>query len=93
MAFSVNSVCHIFGRRDYAADDESRNNFLCGIFSGGEGFHNNHHAFPTSARHGLEWWQPDLAWYVIKLMEWTGLAWNVKQPSRAALEQKRVPLG
>lgn len=90
MAFSVNSICHMVGRRDYESGDQSRNNFLCGIFSGGEGFHNTHHAFPTSARHGLEWWQPDLAWYVIRLMEITGLAWNVKLPSASALQQKRI---
>ena len=90
MAFAVNSICHLIGRQDFQASDQSRNNFLCGIFSGGEGFHNNHHAFPTSARHGLQWWQPDLAWYVIRLMEATGLAWNVKRPSAAAMAEKRL---
>jgi len=90
MAFAVNSICHMFGRRDFIASDQSRNNFLCGIFSGGEGFHNNHHAFPTSAQHGLKWWQPDLAWYVIRLMELTGLAWNVKRPSAAAMAEKQL---
>lgn len=90
MAFSVNSICHMLGRRDFQTTDQSRNNFLCGIFSGGEGFHNNHHAFPTSARHGLEWWQPDLAWYVIRLMELTGLVWNVKVPDAAAMSTKRT---
>jgi len=89
MAFSVNSICHMIGQRDYQTNDHSRNNFLCGIFSGGEGFHNNHHAFPTSARHGLEWWQPDLAWYLIRLMELLGLAWNVKAPDAAMKKQKR----
>ncbi|MFN8706000.1 MAG: acyl-CoA desaturase [Planctomyces sp.] len=89
MAFSVNSICHLFGRQDYHASDNSRNNLICGIFSGGEGFHNNHHAFPTSARHGLEWWQPDLAWYVIWLMKQTGLAWDVRVPTPQQMNDRR----
>jgi stearoyl-CoA desaturase (delta-9 desaturase) len=90
MAFAVNSICHMFGRQDYQASDHSRNNFVCGIFSGGEGFHNNHHAFPTSARHGLEWWQPDIAWYVIRLMELTGLVWDVRLPTQELLDSRRL---
>ena len=93
ITFSTNSICHLFGRRDFHSNDESRNNLVCGFFSGGEGFHNNHHAFPTSARHGLEWWQFDLSWYVIRLMELTGLAWNVKLPSAELRESKRLPSG
>lgn len=91
ITFSVNSICHMFGRRDYEASDNSRNNFVCGILSAGEGFHNNHHAFPTSARHGLEWWQPDLTWYVIRGMELVGLAWDVKLPAPEMRESKRLP--
>jgi len=88
--FSINSVCHVFGKRDYQTKDESRNNLICAIYSGGEGFHNNHHAFPSSARHGLEWWQFDLTWCVIRLMQLTGLAWNVKLPSAKLRESKRI---
>lgn len=88
--FAVNSICHMFGRREYRSNDESRNNFICGILSAGEGFHNTHHAFPTSARHGLQWWQPDLTWYVIRLMQLLGLAWDVKLPSPEMLESKRI---
>ncbi len=91
MTFSINSICHMFGRKDYQSSDESRNNLICGIFCGGEGFHNNHHAFPTSARHGLEWWQFDLTWWVIRTMELCGLAWDVKLPTPAMLERKRLP--
>lgn len=90
VTFSTNSICHLFGRRDYRADDESRNNFVCGIFSGGEGFHNNHHAFPTSARHGLEWWQPDISYYLIRLMEVAGLAWDVKRPTAEMRRSKML---
>jgi stearoyl-CoA desaturase (delta-9 desaturase) len=88
--FAVNSICHLFGSRDFVSNDHSRNNFLCGLLSAGEGFHNNHHAFPTSARHGLSWRQPDLTWAVIRLMELTGLAWDVKLPTEQQLENKRL---
>src|SRR5687768_5156292 len=69
----------------YYSDDQSRNNALFGIFGMGEGWHNTHHAFPTSARHGLRWWQFDLSYWVIRGLELIGLAWNVKLPSRAAI--------
>ena len=80
VTWSINSVCHVFGRQDYPASDQSRNNFLFGILGHGEGWHNNHHAFPTSARHGLKWWQFDSSWYIIRTMQLLGLAWNVQTP-------------
>jgi stearoyl-CoA desaturase (delta-9 desaturase) len=89
VTFSTNSICHLFGRQDFLSSDHSRNNLICGIFSGGEGFHNNHHAFPSSARHGLEWWQPDLSWYVILLMKHTGLAWDIKLPTPEQIQNRR----
>jgi stearoyl-CoA desaturase (delta-9 desaturase) len=70
----------MFGRRDFDVRDESRNNWLLALPSLGEAWHNNHHAFPSSARHGFYWWQPDLTWVVIWLMERAGLAWRVKRP-------------
>jgi stearoyl-CoA desaturase (Delta-9 desaturase) len=57
VTWSINSVCHVWGRQPFKSRDESRNNALFGIFGLGEGWHNTHHAFPTSARHGLRWWQ------------------------------------
>jgi stearoyl-CoA desaturase (delta-9 desaturase) len=89
-AFTTNSICHLFGSRDYQSHDDSRNNYLCALFSSGEGFHNSHHAFPSSARHGLEWWQFDTSWYVIWMMQKLGLAWNVKLPTAAQKAQKRL---
>jgi stearoyl-CoA desaturase (delta-9 desaturase) len=85
ITWSVNSVCHIWGRRPYQSGDHSRNNFLFGILALGEGWHNNHHAFPTSARHGLKWWQFDLSYYVIRGLALCGLAWKVKLPGKQAL--------
>ncbi|HVK08036.1 MAG TPA: acyl-CoA desaturase [Gemmataceae bacterium] len=84
VTWSVNSAGHLWGVRPYRSGDESRNNYLLGILSLGEGWHNTHHAFPTSARHGLRWWQPDVSYYLIRLMDLVGLAWNVKLPSRQA---------
>jgi stearoyl-CoA desaturase (Delta-9 desaturase) len=75
------------------SDDESRNNVIFGILALGEGWHNAHHAFPTSARHGLRWWQIDVSYYLIRLMSWVGLAWKVNLPSEQALERatRRTP--
>jgi stearoyl-CoA desaturase (Delta-9 desaturase) len=77
VTYSVNSLCHTFGRRPYDTKDESRNFAPVALLSFGEGWHNNHHAFPTSARHGLRWWQPDPTAAAITAMEKVGLAWDV----------------
>ncbi|HZN34988.1 MAG TPA: acyl-CoA desaturase [Pirellulaceae bacterium] len=90
ITWSINSICHIFGSRDFAAGDDSRNNWLCGLLGLGEGWHNNHHAFPTSARHGLAWWQLDASWLIIRGMELVGLAWNVRLPNERAIAVKRL---
>ncbi len=83
VTWSVNSVCHLWGRQPYRGGDQSRNNFLFGILALGEGWHNNHHAFPTSARHGLRWWQIDASYWFIRALALVGLAWNVKLPAAA----------
>ena len=90
ITWSINSICHVFGRREYDVGDDSRNNWLCGLLGLGEGWHNNHHAFPTSARHGLAWWQFDASWVVIRAMQAVGLAWNVRLPSQRALASRRL---
>ena len=86
--WSINSVCHIWGSKPYQSNDESRNNVIFGIVSFGEGWHNNHHAFPTSARHGLKWYQLDISWLFISTLKMLGLAWNVRLPSEAAMKAK-----
>lgn len=78
--FMVNAVCHCWGSRPYDIPDQSRNNAFLAIVALGDGWHNNHHAFPSFARHGFYWWQLDFTWSVILLMESMGLAWNVKRP-------------
>ena len=80
----INSVCHLFGTRPYqtAGHDESVNNGLVALLIFGEGWHNNHHAFPASARHGLRWYQIDPAWYAIWLLKKVGLAKKVRLPKK-----------
>jgi stearoyl-CoA desaturase (Delta-9 desaturase) len=77
VTWSVNSVCHTFGRREFETNDQSRNEWVVGLLAFGEGWHNNHHAFPRSAFHGLHWWQFDLSGYVIRALERLGLVHDV----------------
>src|SRR6476619_5587549 len=86
VTYSINSLCHFFGRRRFETGDESRNLFWLAPLSFGEAWHNNHHAFPTSAEHGLRWWQVDVSALVIKGLERVGLVWNVVRisPERQA---------
>lgn len=90
VTWSINSICHIFGKQEYDSNDGSRNNVIFGVLAHGEGWHNNHHAFPTSARHGLRWWQIDTSWMIIWTMQKLGLVWNVKLPSQRTLDSKRL---
>jgi stearoyl-CoA desaturase (Delta-9 desaturase) len=87
--WSINSACHLWGARPYDSGDESRDNAVFGVLGLGEGWHNTHHAFPSSARHGLRWWEVDASYYVIRAMALVGLAWGLKLPTRAALEKAR----
>jgi len=75
--FSINSLCHFFGRRQFATSDQSRNLLWLALPTLGEAWHNNHHAFPTSARHGLRWWQLDPSAWLIAALERVGLVWDV----------------
>lgn len=77
VTWSVNSVCHTFGKREFETTDQSRNEWLVGLLAFGEGWHNNHHAFPRSAFHGLHWWQFDVSGYIIWTLERVGLVKDV----------------
>ncbi len=88
ITWSVNSVCHIWGSRPYRSQDHSRNNAIFGVLALGEGWHNNHHAFPASARHGLGWWQFDLSYVIIRTLQLLGLAWDVRVPSADRMRAK-----
>jgi stearoyl-CoA desaturase (Delta-9 desaturase) len=85
VTWSINSVCHMWGGQPFRGQDQSRNNLIFGVLAFGEGWHNNHHAFPTSARHGFRWWQLDASYWTIRAMALCGLAWNVKVPAAETL--------
>lgn len=88
ITWSVNSVCHIWGTAPFQSHDESRNNALVAILAMGEGWHNNHHAFPTSAKHGLRWWELDLSYLLIRGLRLAGLASDIRRPDRSRIESK-----
>ena len=80
VTFAVNSVCHLFGSRRFETGEESRNNWLIAFLANGEGWHNNHHRAPYSARHGCAWYELDPSYQLIRLFAWLGLVWDVKLP-------------
>lgn len=90
VTWSVNSICHVFGRRPFTANDRSTNNWLLALPSLGEAWHHNHHVFPTSAFHGLGWRQVDLSGMVIAGWEKLGLVRNVRRPSAEQIGRKRT---
>ncbi|XP_022955962.1 palmitoyl-monogalactosyldiacylglycerol delta-7 desaturase, chloroplastic-like [Cucurbita moschata] len=85
--FLVNSVCHMWGKQPWKTNDLSRNNGWISLLAFGEGWHNNHHAFEYSARLGIEWWQYDPGWYVIRFLEAIGVATHVKLPSQTHMQK------
>jgi fatty-acid desaturase len=89
--WAVNSVGHMWGYRNYQTPDDSRNSLTIGILAGGEGWHNNHHADPNSAKHGHRAGEFDFAWQVIRLLMWLGLASNVLLPSPDLASKFRAP--
>ena len=74
----VNSATHMWGRRRFATKDDSRNTWWVAMLTFGEGWHNNHHAHPTSARHGLAWYEFDVTWLELKVLKALGLVWDVR---------------
>jgi sn-1 stearoyl-lipid 9-desaturase len=84
----VNSATHIWGYRTHETRDLSTNNWWVALMAYGEGWHNNHHAFQTSARHGLAWWEVDMTYWGIKVMSWVGMAHSVKLPKPSLLAKK-----
>lgn len=88
VTWAVNSASHMWGYRSYETRDNSRNLWWVGLLAWGEGWHNNHHAFPRLASHGHRWWELDVTYWVVAVMERTGLAWNVVR--MRAIEQSTV---
>jgi len=89
VTFAVNSFAHTFGRRRFDTGDDSRNNWLVALLTAGEGWHNNHHRFPGSARQGFYWWEVDMTHYGILLLSWLGVVWDVRGPTATVLEEGR----
>jgi len=90
VTYSINSLCHFFGRKSFDTGDESRNLAWLAPLSFGEAWHNNHHAFPTSAAHGLRWYQLDISALVIRGLERLGLVWDVVRISPERMEKKAL---
>ncbi len=84
--FFINSLAHVFGSRRYPTGDDSRNNFLLSLITLGEGWHNNHHFAPASARMGFFWWEFDGSYYVLGLLARLGVVWDLKMPPRRVFE-------
>ena len=90
ITWSVNSVTHVWGYRNYETDENSRNNVFVGILSNGEGWHNNHHAQPRCAAHGHKWWEFDVTWITIWLLGKCRLAWNIVPINKRMVERQTV---
>lgn len=87
---SINSLSHVIGRRRYATTDSSRNNWFLALLTLGEGWHNNHHHYPATARQGFFWWEIDITYYTIKLLEKLGIVWDVKPVPKHVLGKNRA---
>ena len=92
VTWAINSVTHLWGYRNYETGESSRNNLILGFISNGEGWHNNHHAYPRSARHGHLWWEIDITWLTIRLLMALGLASKVVTPDRMTARIISSPL-
>ncbi len=89
ITWSINSITHLFGYESYKTTDKSKNNVIFGVIGYGEGWHNNHHAFPSSAKLGLQWWEVDIGYYCIKFLAVLGLISKVKKPTYQQRKNKK----
>jgi len=89
---AVNSFAHIFGKKRFKTDDESRNSLLIALVTLGEGWHNNHHRYQSSARQGFYWWEIDISYYVIRLMAALGIVWELRAVPAKVYEDASKPL-
>ncbi len=88
--FTINSLSHVFGSQRYVTGDTSRNNFVLALLTMGEGWHNNHHYYQSTANQGFFWWEIDLSYYVLKALSVVGLVSNLRTPSERVLRSNRV---
>jgi len=88
--FCINSLTHLIGRRRYATEDDSRNSFFMALLTLGEGWHNNHHYYKASVRQGFFWWEIDVSYYVLRVLEVFGVVWDLKVPSKEVIQRNRL---
>ena len=88
--FTINSLSHVFGSRRFQTSDTSRNNPLLAVITLGEGWHNNHHHYPMTARQGFYWWEYDLTWYGLVVLSWLGIVWDLRPVPAHVLQMRRV---
>jgi len=91
ITFCINSVAHVLGKRRYKTTDDSRNNLTLALLTFGEGWHNNHHHYQRSARQGFYWWEIDVSWYALKLLEALRIVWDVEGVPRHVRDQVEAP--
>ena len=87
--FCINSLAHVRGSKRYVTGDDSRNNWLLAVFTMGEGWHNNHHAYQSSVRQGFKWWEIDPTYYLLRALSWVGLVWDLKSPPEQVLRNEQ----
>ena len=88
--FTVNSLAHVWGNRRYATSDHSRNNLWIALLTLGEGWHNNHHHYPGSARQGFYWWEIDLTYYGLRILAACGLIWDLRTVPHSIRESRKI---
>jgi stearoyl-CoA desaturase (Delta-9 desaturase) len=87
--FCINSLAHVSGSKRYVTGDDSRNNWLLALFTMGEGWHNNHHAYQSSVRQGFRWWEIDPTYYLLRALSWLGVVWDLKIPPEPVLRNEQ----
>ena len=87
--FCINSLAHVRGRKRYVTGDDSRNNWLLALFTMGEGWHNNHHAYQSSVRQGFKWWEIDSTYYILRALSWVRIVWDLKAPPAQVLRNEQ----
>jgi stearoyl-CoA desaturase (delta-9 desaturase) len=87
--FVINSFTHLIGKRRFKTGDDSRNNLWLALITLGEGWHNNHHRYPGSERQGMFWWEIDISHYILRILSWCGLVWDIRTHPERIYEEAR----
>jgi stearoyl-CoA desaturase (delta-9 desaturase) len=88
--FAINSLCHMFGSRRYETGEESKNSIWLALLTMGEGWHNNHHHYPLSARQGFFWYEIDITYYILLGLEKLGIVWDLQAPPKRMLQREAM---